>query len=100
MPHEIDYSATTTTPAEKRKRALDDIADWFGKRETMPNLMDEIRGLPHTYETARSIRWQLAMFAGIQGYPVVALLAECWEESDDEILLLFELNDKPDEELS
>lgn len=98
MPHEINYTALTG--AEKRNKALNDVASWLNNDDKLEQVKQEIASMPHTYETARSIRWQLAMFAGIQGYPVVALLAECWEESDDEILLLFELNDKPDEELS
>ena len=97
MATEIDYG-TTPDLAEKRQRALNDMTDWFGKVETMPNLMREVAELPHTYEAAYAIRWQLGMFAGVQGYPVIALLAECWNMTDDEVVELFEANDPKDEE--
>lgn len=82
MAHEIDYG---NLPAnEKRQRALDDLRNWSSCVE-WDNVFRDISALPHDKENARSIEWQFGMFLGVSGYPIVAMLGDCWNLSDDEV---------------
>ena len=90
MSHEINYSKLTG--AEKREKALKDLADWFNKPETMEQLKNEIAQMEPCSYAAKSLRWQFAMFAGVQGYPVVALLGATWNLTDEQV---YELLDAP-----
>lgn len=82
MAYEIDYG---NLPAdEKRQRALDDLRNWSSCVE-WDNVFRDISAMPPTKESAKAIHWQFAMFVGIQGYPIVAMLGHCWNLSDDDV---------------
>lgn len=97
MAHEIDYG---NLPAnEKRQRALDDMSSWINNPDKLAQIKQKIAALPHTAESAKSMRFQFAVFAGVQGYPVVALLGESWNMTDDEVILLLAAGDYDGDEL-
>ena len=82
MAYEIDYG---NLPAnEKRQRALDDLRNWSSCVE-WDNVFRDISEMSPTKENARSVEWQFGMFLGVSGYPIVAMLGDCWNLSDDEV---------------
>lgn len=87
MSKEINYSSLTG--AEKRKKALADMAGWLGK-DKLVALKAEIATMPQEYAYLKGLEFQFAMFAGVSGYPVIALLAEAWDKTDEEILQMLD----------
>lgn len=95
MPHEINYS--NLTGVEKRQAALRDVRAW-SDCVNWDNIFAEISGLPPTRESARSISFQFGMFLGISGYPVTAVLGQCWNLTDDEVIEMLRREPMEDDE--
>ena len=82
MATEIDYG---NLPAnEKRQRALDDLRNW-SSYVNWDNVFKDISEFAPTPANAKRIAFQFNMFLGVSGYPVTAMLAECWNLTDDEV---------------
>ena len=95
MAHEIDYGNLSAN--EKRQRALDDLRNWSSCVE-WDNVFRDISALSPTKENARSVEWQFGMFLGVSGYPIVAMLADCWNMSDDEVIEMLKREPQEDDE--
>jgi hypothetical protein len=92
MPKTIDYGVLTG--AQKREKALGDLAGWLNCDDNLEQFKREIGEMLPTPENAHTVRMQLAFFAGVSGYPVVALLGESWQLSDESVWALFEEMDR------
>ena len=71
--------------SDKILNALYDIERYLGK-EKYQNLFDAIKKLPHTKSTAEGLRLQMGLILGIEGFPILAIIAAAWEKSIDEII--------------
>jgi len=96
MGHTINYA--TLTGAAKREQALTDIRNW-SSCVNWDNVFRDISAMPPTKESAKAIHWQFAMFVGIQGYPIVAMLGHCWNLSDDEVVEMLKREPREDYEI-
>lgn len=72
---------------EKQGKACLDIAEYLGYT-TYEKLREDIASSERTWENFKGIKFALAMFAGIEGYPVIGMVALIWEMSDEELLSL------------
>ena len=73
---------------EKQGKACLDIASYLGNPDVYERLRKDIANSERTWENFKGIQFALAMFAGIEGYPVVGMVALIWEMSDEELLSL------------
>ena len=81
-------SYTHLSGKEKQGQACLDIASYLGNPEAYERLREEIANSERNWEMFQGIKFALAMFAGIEGYPVVGMVALLWEMTDDELLAL------------
>ncbi len=73
---------------EKQGQACLDIASYLGNPDAYERLRQDIADSERSWENFKGIQFALAMFAGIEGYPVLGMTALLWEMSDDELLAL------------
>ena len=73
---------------EKQGQACLDVASYLGNPTAYERLREDIANSERTWEMFKGIQFGLAMFAGIEGYPVVGMVALLWEMTDDELLAL------------
>lgn len=86
MKHTTRYEGSES---EKIQNALNDIKSYIGI-EKFQLIFDEVKKLPHTKEMINTLRMQFAFIAGIEGFPVIAIIASAWEMSTDDIYSLLE----------
>lgn len=86
MKSTINYSHLSGK--EKQGQACLDIASYLGNPAAYERLREDIANSERTWEIFQGIKFALAMFAGIEGYPVVGMTALLWEMTDDELLAL------------
>ena len=70
MHHDIAYTGEEET---KRVEALADLAEWLGQ-EKFNMLADFLRASEAIETNRQSFRMQMMVLAGVQGYPVDAML--------------------------
>ena len=76
------------TGKEKQGKACLDIASYLGNPEVYERLRQDIANSERSWEMFQGIKFALAMFAGIEGYPVIGMVALIWGMSDEELLSL------------
>lgn len=86
MKSSINYSHLSGI--EKQGQACLDIASYLGNPTVYERLREDIANSERTWEMFQGIKFGLAMFAGIEGYPVVGMTALLWGMTDDELLAL------------
>lgn len=86
MKSSINYSHLSGI--EKQGQACLDIASYLGNPAVYERLRQDIAASDRTWENFQGIKFALAMFAGIEGYPVVGMTALLWGMTDDELLAL------------
>ena len=92
MSHEIDYS--NLTDREKREKALTDLRNW-SSCVNWDNVFKDVSKFAPTPENAKAIAFQFHMFLGVSGYPITAMLAECWNLTDDEVVTMLTTEVQP-----
>ena len=84
----VNYAKTPL--AKKREKALNDTCEFLGQTRFDALLAYITEAYPKPTSTAAiGVRNSLGMFAGVEGYPVVAILATLWNLEDHEVINLF-----------
>ena len=86
MNYTINYEGLSGK--EKQEKACLDIASFLGNPDVYEKLREDIASRERTWENFKGIKFELRMFAGIEGYPVIGMVASIWEMSDEELLSL------------
>ena len=73
---------------EKQEKAYLDIASYLGNPDVYERLRKDIASSERTWKSFRHIEFCMGMFVGIEGYPVIGMVALIWEMSDEELLSL------------
>ena len=81
----INYSELSGK--EKQNQACSDVESYLGNT-VYERLRKDIASSERTWENFKGIQFALDMFAGIEGYPVIGMVALIWEMSDEELLSL------------
>ena len=82
----INYSELSGK--EKQEKACLDIASYLGNPYVYERIRKDIASMERTWKSFIRIEFALSMFSGIEGYPVVGMVALIWEMSDEELLSL------------
>ena len=82
----INYSVLSGK--EKQEKACLDIENHLGNPDAYERIRKDIASMERTWKSFIRIEFALSMFSGIEGYPVVGMVALIWGMSDEELLSL------------
>ena len=82
----INYSELSGK--EKQNKACSDVESFLGNPDVYERLRNDIASSERTWKSFRYIELCMAIFDGIEGYPVIGMVALLWEMTDEELLSL------------
>ena len=82
----INYSELSGK--EKQEKACLSLESYLGNPDVYETIREDIASMERTWKSFRYIELCMAIFDGIEGYPVVGIVASIWGMSDEELLSL------------
>ena len=69
----------------KQEKAINDIREYFNNDKVFDSVVRQIKSIKPSKETTDGLVFLFEIFSGVYGYPVVALLADTWQISEETI---------------